>query len=51
MNIVMSLMYAVWNTFCVTRFYHPEMFQLLKDNVLSLTSSLVGKYKNMDPLY
>ena len=28
---------AVLNTFCATRFCHPEMFQFLKDDVLSLT--------------
>ena len=28
---------AVLNTFCATHFCHPEMFQFLKDELLSLT--------------
>ena len=33
---------VVLNTFCVTRFCQTEMFQFLKENVLSLTSSLAA---------
>ena len=36
MNIVMNEPDVVLNTFCVTRFCHPEIFQFLKDNVLSI---------------